>query len=251
MKKCFLFVLTLITTTSFTQNALTIGYVAAKSGLSMRDKPDAKAAVLVKIPYGTKLTVNYPEEIINISTEGMEGAWAKTTYNGKTGYIVNSYLLPGAPPKAGTKTMKDYLSQLSAPAGTLVIQKNGNTNDPESLGSTLKKQLYKNGAEYHEEQFYESNNNNYFLPGFTIQQGFILVRLIPEFKNVFNDKDEFPGTSKTFKKDNREYMVKVEKDADDANWIEKISVEYEDGAIYHFSILTVGGQLMIVFGGGV
>jgi len=237
-------------TTSFAQNALTVGYVAAKSGLSMREKPDAKATVLIKIPYGTKLTVNY-EEIINISTEGMEGAWAKTTYNGKTGYIVNSYLLPVAPPKAATKTMKEYLSQLSAPAGTPVILKNGNTNDPESLGSSLKKQLFKNGAEYHEEQFYEANNNNYFLPGFTIQQGFILVRLIPEFKDVFNDKDEFPTATKTFKKDNREYTVKVEKASDDANWIEKISVDYEDGAIYHFSMLVVGGQLMIVFGGGV
>lgn len=68
---------------------------------------------------------------------------------------------------------------------------------------------------------------------------------------MFNDKDEFPTAGKTFKKDNREYTVKVEKATDVPNWIEKISVEYEDGAIYHFSMFVAGGQLMIVFGGGV
>jgi uncharacterized protein YgiM (DUF1202 family) len=249
MQKCFIVLLLLITTTSFSQTQTL--YVAAKSGLSMRDKPDVKAAVLIKIPYGEKLAVTHPEERVIVSTEGINGVWVKTTYGGKTGYVVNSYLLPAEPPKAAVKTMAEYFQQVSVPVGIPLIVKTADTESFEGSGSTIKKVLYKNGAEVHEEQFYEANNNNYFLPGFTIQQGFILVRLIPEFKNVFNDKDEFPTAGKTFKKDNREYTVKVEKAADDANWIEKISVEYEDGAIYHFSMFVAGGQLMIVFGGGV
>jgi uncharacterized protein YgiM (DUF1202 family) len=248
MQKCFIFLLFFITTTSFSQ-AQDL-YVAAKNGLSMRDKPDAKATVLTKIPYGEKLTVTQPEERITISTEGISGVWVKTSYGGKTGYVVNSYLLPTEPPKATVKTMKEYFQQISVPIGTPLSVKTGDPDLDEGAVSTIKKILYKNGAEIHEEQFYEANNNNYFLPGFTIQQGFILVRLIPEFKNVFSDKDEFPASTKTFKKDNREYTVKVEKATDDANWIEKISVEYEDGAIYHFSMFVAGGQLMIVFGGG-
>ena len=247
MQKYFIILLLFITTTSFSQTQN--WYVAAKSGLSMRDKPDAKATVLVKIPYGEKLTVTDPEERITISTEGISGTWVKTTYGGKTGYVVNSYLLPTESPKATVKTMKEYFQQISVPVGTPLTVKTGDTD--EGTGSTIKKILYKNGAEIHEEQFYEANNNNYFLPGFTIQQGFILVRLIPEFKDVFSDKDEFPNTSKTFKKDNREYTVKVEIATDDANWIERISVEYEDGVIYHFSMLVAGGQLIIMFGGGV
>jgi hypothetical protein len=175
----------------------------------------------------------------------------KNSYGGKTGYIVNSYLLPTEPPKATAKTMKEYFQQISVPIGMPLSVKTGDPDLDEGAVSTIKKILYKNGVEIHEEQFYEANNNNYFLPGFTIQQGFILVRLIPEFKNVFNDKDKFPATTKTFKKDNREYTVKVEKADDDTNWIEKISVEYEDGVIYHFSMFVAGGQLMIVFGGGV
>ena len=238
-----------ITTISFSQTPN--WYVAAKSGLSMRDKPDAKATVLAKIPYGEKLAITHPEERIILSTEGINGVWVKTAYGGKTGYIVNSYLLPAEVPKASVKTMKEYFQQISVPVGIPLIVKTGDAEMDEGSVSTIKKILYKNGAEIHEEQFYEANNNNYFLPGFTIQQGFILVRLIPEFKDVFSDKDDFPIISKTFKKDNREYSVKVEKADDDPNWVEKISVEYEDGAIYHFSMFVAGGQLMIVFGGGV
>jgi hypothetical protein len=68
-------------------------YVAASSGLSIREKPGAKAAVVGKI------ADTYPEEIVTITTEGIVGAWAATTYAGKTGYIVNSYLFPYPPPK--------------------------------------------------------------------------------------------------------------------------------------------------------
>jgi uncharacterized protein YgiM (DUF1202 family) len=250
MQKCFIVVLLFITTTSFSQTQNL--YVAARSGLSMRDKPDAKATILVKIPYNAKLTVTYPEEIVNISTEGMEGAWAKTTYEGKTGYVVNSYLLPAAPPKAGTKTMKEYLSQLSAPAGTPVILKSGSIENLESGGSTLKKQLFKNGAEYHEEQFYEANNDTYFIPGFTIQQGFILLRLIAEFKNIFAENDFFPAADKTIKHGESECDLKVEKEKiGEKDWINKISAEYEDGAIYNFQMFQLGSQLVISFGGGV
>jgi hypothetical protein len=226
--------------------------VAAKSGLSMRDKPDAKAAVLVKIPYGTKLTVAYPEAIVNINTEGLEGAWAKTTYNGKTGYIVNSYLLPWSPPKPTVKKMLDYFKQVSVAAGSPLIIKVGSTDSLEGDGSTTKKYLFKNGAEVHEEMFYESNNNNYFLPGLTLQQGFILLRLIPEFSDVFAANDELPASDKTFKKGEREYTIKLEKDITNGfTWINRITMDYEEGAVYHFEMFVAGGQLIIIFGGGV
>ena len=226
-------------------------YVSARSGLSMRQTPDAKAAVLLKIPYGTKLKPAHNDTTISISTEGLNGFWVKTTFNGKTGYIVDSYLLPWPPPKTIVKTMSDYFKQVSVLAGPVLTIKSA--ADPlEEITTITKKYLYKNGAEMHEEQFYESNNNNYFLPGFTIQQGFILVRLIPEFKDVFADSDVFPTSNKTFKKEGREYLIKVEKEENGgSDWYTRISVDYEEGAYYHFAMFVVGGQLMIVYGGGV
>jgi len=223
-------------------------YVAAKSGLSMRDKPDAKATVLEKIPYGTKLAVTYLQPIVKMSTEGMDGAWAKTTYNGKTGYIVDSYLLPWAPPNATVKTMKEYFQQVSVASGTLFTFQNGNPDSLEAEYYVIKKYLFKNGAEMHEEGFYESNNNNYFLPGFTMQQGFVLARLIPEFKDVFANADVFPKNDTIIKRGEKEIQIKVYKDGD---WTTRITADYEEGAVYSFSMSVVGGQLVISFGGGV
>jgi hypothetical protein len=227
-------------------------YVAAKSGLSMRDKPDAKATVLEKIPYGTKLTIAYPDAIVEISTEGLDGAWAKTTYNGKSGYIVNSYLLPWAPPKATIKTMKEYFQQVSIAAGSPFSFQNGHPDSLEGEFHIIKKYLFKNGAEMHEEGFYESNNNNYFLPGFSLEQGFVLTRLLPEFKDVFSANDVFPKNDTIIKRGEKEISIRVYKDVDGGHddWVTRITADYEEGAVYNFSMSVVGGQLMISFGGG-
>lgn len=123
-------------------------YVAAKTGLSIREKPETGAKVLDKIPYGTKITVlEYGEEKKGITTEGMLGYWQKVKYNNKTGYIVDSYLFPWAPPKLATvKEMKNYLAQVTVPFGGKLIVKSGTMNNIEESGWEIHKQLYKNGG---------------------------------------------------------------------------------------------------------
>jgi hypothetical protein len=249
MKKIILLAMLFTSLLTAAQNNL---YVAARSGLSMRDKPDAKATVIGKIPYGTKISVNYPEEIVNITTEGIVGAWAKTTFNGKTGYVVNSYLFPMAPPKATVKTMKEYLAQLSPVFGAKLVVKSGKMDNIEEGGWELHKQLYKNGAEWHEHLGYEYHSTAYFIPGFTLTQGFLLLRLIPEFKDIFNDKDEFPTENKTIKKGEVEYDIKVEKEMlGDNPWYKKIKLEYADGALVFFEMYQIDNQLVIFTGSGV
>ena len=77
-------------------------------------KTGAGAKVLDKIPYGTKITlIRQDEELKSITTEGITGYWQKVKYNNKTGYILDSYLFPWAPPKLATvKEMKNYLPRL-------------------------------------------------------------------------------------------------------------------------------------------
>ncbi len=254
MRKLFL---SLFVFTSFFSSAQYISlkdeYVAAKSGLSIREKPEAGSAVLDKIPYGTKIkaTYNY-DEIKSVVTEGMEGYWVKTTYKGKTGYVVSSYLLPMPAPGASVKTMKEYLAQLSTVAGPAITVKNGTTQEITEGGYVLKKQLYKNGAEHHDILWYEANEDVYFLPELTLQQGFVLVRLIPEFKNVFAANDVFPAENKTKKPkpEETEHKITVTK-TEETNTISKITVEFSDGAYYIFYIFQMAGQLVISFGGGV
>ena len=86
-------------------------YVAAKTGLNIREKPETTAKVLDKIPYAAKITLGeVGEQSKRINTEGFIGYWKKVTYNNKTGYIIDAYLLPYPPPKGDTKTMKEYLT---------------------------------------------------------------------------------------------------------------------------------------------
>lgn len=229
-----------------------IVYNAYKPGLSMRDKPGALATVLIKIAYGEKVTlVNAYNDTAAVVNEGMSGYWNLIEYKGQKGYVVGIYLLDIAPPKATVKTMQDYFAQLSPVAGAAVSSISGKQDD--EMHSRYKKQLYKNGCEYHEAYFYESGYNTYFIPNFTLQQGFILVRLIPEFKDVFSPADVFPSAGKKIKMPppfTGEKEIKVTKD-EGGNWINKISVGYEDGAVYEFELFELHGQLVISYGGGV
>ena len=229
-------------------------WVAAKSGLSIREKPSTTAKVLEKIPYGTKITLlNSEEESVSVITESLQGYWEKVSFNNKTGYIVSSYLLPLPPPKLATvKSMDDYFKQVYTPFGNKLVVKEGQRENIEEGGYELHKQLYKNGAEWHQFMGYEYGSETWFLPDLTMQQGFILLRLIPEFKDVFSEKDEFPLVDKTFKKGEREYSLKVDKEQyGDYPWIKRISIEYEDGAIYTFDMYQIDNQLVITFGAGV
>jgi hypothetical protein len=224
-------------------------YVAAKTGLNIREKPDINAKVLDKIPYASKIILTETsEEAKKIISEGLTGYWRKVTYNNKTGYIIDSYLFPFAPPKAGLKTMKEYLLQLADPFGSELVTKGGN----EEVGYELHKQFYKNGAEHHQFQGYEYGSVTYFLPDLTMQEGFLLLRMLPEFSEVVGEKDVFPTSNKTFKKGETEYRIKVEKELiSDVPWVKKISIEFEPAALYSFEMYQIDNQLVIFYGSGV
>ncbi|MBI5372811.1 MAG: SH3 domain-containing protein [Sphingobacteriales bacterium] len=252
MKNILFFAALLIPILSAAQTRFS--YVAAKSGLSIRENPSVSAKVLDKIPYGTKITLqNTGEELVTVATEGMTGYWEKVSYNNKTGYIVGSYLLPVPPPKlAVVKEMKDYFRQVYIPFGNKLLVRDGERNNIEEGGYEIQKQLYKNGAEWHQFLGYEYGSTTWFLPDFTLQQGFLLLRLIPEFKELFGDAAIFPTESKILKNGEREYSITVDKEQiGNDPWIKKISIEYEDGAIYNFEMYQVDNQLIIFFGSGV
>lgn len=228
-------------------------YVAAKAGLNLREKPDPKSKTIINIPYGTKLEMNNDQESNRrISTEGMSGYWRKVKYKDHEGFIIDSYLLPIQPPSAKVKTMKDYLAEISAPFGDKLTFRSNTLEEDEAGSYELQKQLFRNGAEYHAFQGYEYSSATYFLPGLSLQEGFLLLRLIPEYAEVFSLKDAFPSANKTFKKNGYEYSIRVDKEQiTDIPWIKKISVEFESGIIYNFEMYQIDTQLVIFLGGGV
>jgi hypothetical protein len=251
MKKFFFAVLLLLPFALFAQTP-EIYYVAFKTGLSIRDKADVNGKVIDKIPYGTKITLLPYEENPQVHTEGMTGSWRKVKYNNKTGYIIDSYLFLYPPPKSTVKDLKSYLTQLSLPFGTKLVVKSGKMNNIEFGGWEMQKQLYKNGAEWHRYIAYEYDSDTYFLPDFTTQQAFVLLRLIPEFSAVFGEKDVFPTEDKIIKRGDDEFAIKVDKEMiGDTPWIKRIRIEYADGAMYFFELYQIDSQVVIFYGSGV
>ncbi len=229
-------------------------YAAAKAGLSLREQPSTGAKVLEKIPYGDKLTtvagdVNQP----TISTEGFTGFWWKVLYNGKTGYIVSSYVLPTPSPKQGTKTLSEYFAQVSAAYGNPLLIKNSDPALNEMGESTLTKQLYKNGMEWQRWEGYESNSELYLIPEFTIEQCFLLLRLIGQYPELLTDKDPFPVKNTTIKKDNGSKTVEVQREMFDGKPgpISKIKIGTEQGAVYELEIFLLQSQAVIFYSSGV
>lgn len=252
MRKLLLFLLLLGSLRLAAQQWGTM-YVAAKTGLSMRETASAGGKVLDKIPYGTRITIiQSEEELKSIVTEGITGYWQKVKYNNKTGYILDSYLFPWPPPKLATvKEMRNYLAQVTVPFGAKLIVKSGTMNNITDGGWQLDKQLYKNGAEYHQFHGYEYGSDTYLLPGFTLEQGFLLLRLIPEFKELFTEKDEFPSKTTTIKKGEVEYLIRVDKWQEDSPFIQRIHIEFSPDASYIFDMYILDNQLVIFYGSGV
>jgi hypothetical protein len=252
MKKFFFLLLIAASLRLSAQN--TALYVAAKTGLSIRTRPDAASKVLDKIPFGTKVNLmEDTEEKVSVKTEGMTGSWKRVTYNGKTGYIIDSYLFSYPVPKATVKDLKGYIQQISLPFGNRLVAKHGTMGNIEEGGYEIRKQLYKNGAEIHELLGYEYGADTYYIPDFNMQQGFLLLRMIPEFKNIFSAMDEFPTANKKYKKGEIEYELTIEKaDFGSENiWITKITIEYSEGATYEFTMYEENNQLVVSLSSGV
>ncbi len=229
-------------------------YAAAKSGLSMREQPNINAKILEKIPYGEKLViVANTEQQVPIATEGFTGFWWKVKYNEKVGYIVNSYVLPQPAPKAGTKTIADYFGQVSSANGNPLVLKKSDASLQEMGESTLLKQLYKNGMEWHKAEGYENGSELYIIPDFTIEQCFLLVRLIGQYPDLINDKDVFPSKNSTVKNPTGEKAIEVtgDKDAGPGGPVKKVKIILTHGAYTEFEIYILDTQAVIFWTSGV
>jgi hypothetical protein len=229
-------------------------YAAAKAGISMREQPNTSAKILEKITYGEKLfTVADENQPLAIATEGFNGFWWKVKYNNKTGYIVSSYVLPTPPPKSGVKTLSDYFAQVSTKAGSPLLIKKSEAALNEMGESTITKQLFKNGMEWQEEKGYENGSNLYLLPDFTIEQCFLLVRLLGQYPDLVSEKDPFPIKNTNTKIDGGTKSIEVQREKYDGKPgpVQKIKIVLEQGAITEFEILILGTQAVIFWTSGV
>lgn len=229
-------------------------YAAAKAGLSLREQPTTTAKVVDKVPYGDKvITVDANEQQTAITTEGFNGFWWKVKYNNKTGYIVNCYVLPVPPPATGIKTFKDYFTQVSVAATSPVVINKKDAGMNETGESTITKQIYKNGMEWQKTQGYENGADLYLLPDITIEQAFLLIRLIGQYPDLIGDKDGFPVKNTVSKNEMGEKGIEVEREKNDGKPgpVKKIRITLAQGAYTEFEIFLLNTQAVIFWSSGV
>lgn len=84
-------------------------FVACANGgdLNLREQANKNSAGLAKIPYGTQL---------NISEITGDGAWGKTSYNGKNGWVMMSFLstTPPDPSKSKAEKAREDMESMNA-----------------------------------------------------------------------------------------------------------------------------------------
>lgn len=251
MKKGFFILLLLSTIQLWAQDG--VFYIAARNGLSLREQPNASSKSITKIPYGQQVTIKYiTDNVYKYNAEGLDGMWVSVTYNGQTGYIVDNYLLPTPPPKAGVNDLKQYLEQLSPTTGAPLEIKRS-IAELEGGSISLKKQLFKNGAEYHLQNGYEAHTYTFFLPDYNLQQAFVLLRFLSEYKTALGANDVLPSTNTTIKRGETEITVKVEtEDYGDGNKrVVRLKLSYEEGALYDIEVFELGNQVVVSVSGGV
>ncbi|MGC4100990.1 SH3 domain-containing protein [Ferruginibacter sp.] len=237
---------------SLTVQSQSVYYAAAKTGISLREAPNANAKVLEKIAYGEKLvTVADTSSSKPIVTEGFNGFWWKVKYNNKEGYVVSTYLLSMAPPKAGVKTLKDYFKQVSAPLGAPLVIKKSDAALNEMGESSITKQLFKNGMEWHDAQGYETGSEVYMLPDFTIEQCFLLLRILNQYPGLIGEKDAFPTKKTKTTSATGEKIMDVEKGDNFPGEIKRVKISSSDAVITDFEIFMLDNQAVIYYNAGV
>lgn len=226
-------------------------FVAAKSGITLREKPDLTAKAIDKIFYGEKIAAQLVDSARQITVEGFKANWMSVTYKGKTGFIVDAFLFNQAPPKAGTKDLKSYLLQVTQPFG-LPLKVSHKPAFDEDV-SVVEKQLYKNGSERQVYQFYESGAEICIIPGFSIPQAFQLLRLLPEYKECVGENDYFPLKNDSVKIDRSDKSIKVfgENIDDNSFFVDRIKMEVTNDIYYGLELFMLGNQVVINFSSGV
>lgn len=229
-------------------NARQIMYVAAKSGLTLRDNNSTDGNSITRIPYGEIVTVDSQTNTITI--DGFTTNWAWVNYKGQSGYVVYAYLLPIPPPKNGTKDFENYATQLSESACKPVIISDSSVYEDvnvEYVGS-----LYKNGVIYNRHNDYEFFSESIIIPAISIKQAFVIAQNLSQTSGILPPDGKFPtenssskGTDGHYRQVQMHYYESVDSSYKLLENITFVVDEYDvDGMV---TIARVGGYVIISY----
>jgi hypothetical protein len=225
-------------------------YVAAKSGLFLRDQPSAKGKLIKKLMYGDKLTFEGYGLYSDTATmvEGFACDWIKVKAGKDTGYVIDPFLFPIPPPAGYTTSIDEYIRSSSyAVYDSLKVGKD-DAKVEEGADITYKS-LFRNGAEIQKRDAFEYHSSVYMLPNFDTRSAFHLLRLIKDqSSNLIDAKDEFPQASRDIDRGNNcKTKITVIKDKDDLkNRPGHLKFLSDCNLYFEAEIIQVENQVMII-----
>lgn len=243
MRYLFFLILTWACWLSVPAQVVMKGYAAAMSGLNLRKMPDPSSEILDKIPYGTPLQLENNRSIL-YSAEGINGHWVLTAFNGKKGYVFDGYLLPYPPPTESS--LNDYLdhrfNKIYGPAYF----------EPDSISDTEMQEavtytIYENGISRTEYAGFEYYSNVINIPYISMQQAFLLCRLLPDLHRFIPENAHFPlqeSGSETRK------VIHKYNNCDKSSYLENIRIELTGEGFQFLEIGYGSGGIRISTGGG-
>lgn len=218
-------------------------YVASKSGLNLRQSPDAGSAVITKLPYGTKVTKAADPSSSGLETEGMNASWQRVLFDGRPGYVADVYLLPFMPPvNHNCNDLEAYLKSLSKETGRSV-KKSAEAYEGEQ---TVTRIVFENGMAYRHQSGYEYSATTIWIPYIDMYRGFVLARLLSDMPKLLSTGDPYP--TKSVKGYETVHDITV---IYNDRWLQAIRFDWCEGGCYTVEVRDEEGEISITFSGGV
>ncbi|MFA9219686.1 MAG: hypothetical protein ACEQSL_00710 [Sediminibacterium sp.] len=152
--------------------------VLTLSGIKLRDKPGG--AVLQSVPYAAKvITLEAKNNNFPFTVEGIKGAWVKVNFNDKIGYVFDGFLSRLPAPSLTDANLRAYVKREFKMLSEDLPLSYLTNNDLGASGNTVLF-LEWNGQKcaYENHFYYEGGGENLSIPGVSIEEAYLLVRII-------------------------------------------------------------------------
>lgn len=211
-------------------------YVAAPSGLKLRETDGPNGTVITTIPYGTRLeTDDIPGMPIH-TAEGFQGAWLRVIYDGHKGYVFDGFLLPDMPPPQNGLDIAAYMQQLPVQASV-------------SFSEGRKYIFYTNGIVYSLYRGDEYASETWRIPQLhTVQQAYLFCRLFAWDNGLLSAADILP--EKSMKDAKREFTVVRPESHPYLLMHIRVEGELQSGEYAALDISIGEGEIVILFSHG-
>ncbi len=155
-----------------TLNVLTL------SGIKLRDKPGG--TVLQSIPYASKVVTLEPKNnIFPVTVEGIKGSWVKVNFNEKIGYVFDGFLSRLPAPSLTDANLRAYVKrEFKVLSNDLPLSYWADSDLGASGNTVLFLEWNGEKCAYENHFYYEGGGENLSLPGVSLEEAYLLVRVI-------------------------------------------------------------------------